>query len=884
MSEEHLRYVLLSHELDAAANFDLTSESGRLDFVDQFLTAPSESLSDQTRTAMQSVVLAQVMQDDPPETAATAARLSELGLAADEVRREITLIVTANLAEAIEHKAPIDVEKYVRDLANLPLPTTATVETFIIEKLIDEPGSSIELVRKQAATKLDDGNSVVASMVASVIGHLVFGPVGLLPPDKAVYIPDLIEGISLTHRLNHIEKELAIITASFDIAAFQAFDELLFESGEEIEPFSAAEEHLAWAGPARWLDEFAAGDLLSITVDWERPAQLSDEDPVVGIVRITTLDHEPAVPSEVLSGVRAGYDDLVDEVQLPVQGDQLTWWLLLNHPQLFAEPQQPLSELCTAAGLDFYAGKVAHDDSIWRNQQLIDASALVRDHGLGEDEQEVVRSMIRSFVDQNTPIEQLRADLAACAENELLDTLASILIPTWISPADEFERNRVDSPGHVFESVGRATAVAERPREIATAEYLAAILHERCAQPTIAEEHLRRANSASPGISLIVERLGWYAFDRSDAREARRWWHKLPYEHPAADLVQTSHNRPETTKKIGRNDPCWCGSGRKYKHCHQGESSLPALPDRVLWLARKASLWLTHATGDRRDLAVDCTIAFALRDPDPDAVYGVDPEELDDLVAAASEDPMIFDAVLHEGGMFAHFLAERGELLPEDEQLLLASWMTVDRSVHEIISVEPGVGFAAKDIATGEIIDVRERTASQQIQVGERYCARLLPDGQSNQIVGGVFPVRVGVENDVLALCEEGDPYEMCAWAGATLAPPTIEHRPGMLDAMIDRAQLDAALEALGESPDDETIRNVMGKELQRQFQAQWLTESIPALNGLTPREAAADPTRRGDLERLLQSFEQPRDAGLPGGMQPFTYDVQALRQELGLD
>jgi preprotein translocase subunit SecA len=20
--------------------------------------------------------------------------------------------------------------------------------------------------------------------------------------------------------------------------------------------------------------------------------------------------------------------------------------------------------------------------------------------------------------------------------------------------------------------------------------------------------------------------------------------------------------------KLGRNDPCWCGSGKKYKHCH----------------------------------------------------------------------------------------------------------------------------------------------------------------------------------------------------------------------------------------------------------------------------------------------------------------------------
>lgn len=36
--------------------------------------------------------------------------------------------------------------------------------------------------------------------------------------------------------------------------------------------------------------------------------------------------------------------------------------------------------------------------------------------------------------------------------------------------------------------------------------------------------------------------------------------------------------------KIGRNDPCFCGSGRKYKHCHgRAQHTLPALlaSDRV---------------------------------------------------------------------------------------------------------------------------------------------------------------------------------------------------------------------------------------------------------------------------------------------------------------
>ncbi len=30
---------------------------------------------------------------------------------------------------------------------------------------------------------------------------------------------------------------------------------------------------------------------------------------------------------------------------------------------------------------------------------------------------------------------------------------------------------------------------------------------------------------------------------------------------------------PRHTKKIGRNEPCPCGSGRKYKDCHQKEGA-----------------------------------------------------------------------------------------------------------------------------------------------------------------------------------------------------------------------------------------------------------------------------------------------------------------------
>ena len=34
------------------------------------------------------------------------------------------------------------------------------------------------------------------------------------------------------------------------------------------------------------------------------------------------------------------------------------------------------------------------------------------------------------------------------------------------------------------------------------------------------------------------------------------------------DEVASSEPTRRETTKIGRNDPCWCGSGKKWKKCH----------------------------------------------------------------------------------------------------------------------------------------------------------------------------------------------------------------------------------------------------------------------------------------------------------------------------
>jgi len=74
--------------------------------------------------------------------------------------------------------------------------------------------------------------------------------------------------------------------------------------------------------------------------------------------------------------------------------------------------------------------------------------------------------------------------------------------------------------------------------------------------------------------------------------------------------------------------------------------------------------------------------------------------------------------------------------------------------------------------------------------------------------------------------------------------------------------------------PEDPAIAAALDEHI-RGYEQQWLDEAIPALGGHTPRECAADPTRRDDLIRLLDSFPQEER---PGAM-----SVRRLREALGL-
>ena len=71
---------------------------------------------------------------------------------------------------------------------------------------------------------------------------------------------------------------------------------------------------------------------------------------------------------------------------------------------------------------------------------------------------------------------------------------------------------------------------------------------------------------------------------------------------------------------------------------------------------------------------------------------------------------------------------------------------------------------------------------------------------------------------------------------------------------------------------------DVLAALVERQEQ-RWCEEPVPALDGHTPRDAPAGPTRRAELARLIDSFPELDPGAGAIGLRP-----ARLRALLGLD
>ncbi len=200
--------------------------------------------------------------------------------------------------------------------------------------------------------------------------------------------------------------------------------------------------------------------------------------------------------------------------------------------------------------------------------------------------------------------------------------------------------------------------------------------------------------------------------------------------------------------KVGRNDPCPCGSGLKYKNCHlRSESSTVStdllwrhqhelnqrLPTELLRFVR-ATYGVEIVRQAWRDFMVGKEEEF---DPDSSQLAIFMPwffYEWRPVLHGETRDPT---ADLPVG---AGYLNRRGRYLESLAVRYIDAGLRAALSFFEVLGTQAGESIALRDVLTGEEVVVTEKTASKAAQRGDIFLARVVRvDGLA--VLDGCAPI-----------------------------------------------------------------------------------------------------------------------------------------------
>ncbi len=700
-----------------------------------------------------------------------------------------------------------------------------------------------------------------------------------------------------------------------------------------------------FVGPPGWLAH-VAGQLASFRLDGNR-------------VTVRAGAPEPVPTAAMIDAIRAGFDREISESDERFQK---------------AEQVKPGLEHCTIEGIVWEA--LAHDPLAFRSGAIPRLDTLLTAAGFERQDDTVARAGFAWVELHRWRTRNRLRDLYQVPEDDLELAEVAVLMGTLAAAGHPHPFGPTESEDHAFlcaqaladPDIAHGIVSELRFRELsdddllvyadlvrdnteqrdhAGPDWLAGVALDNLGRPNEAESALRRA--ASEGHTLAMVHLASFEADRGDAIAAwaalRDSGVDLEHEPLALEVGGYAHHRPKAP--VGRNDPCPCGSGRKYKTCHSGKETI-SLIDRGPWLFAKAQRFLHNRDDD--ELMSGLLGVFANASGRGHA-----------FASEFAQGKMLDDIALCEGDMFEDFLEQRSAMLPADEALTAGQWALTDRSIFEVIEARPDE-IVLRDIRKGETVTVTNTTPGDQTRPGMYFLGRPLPIDNTWRAYSGFIllpPVMLDYANEVL---DESDPEEVAGLIGSTFAPPEMQNTDGEPMSMheitwdIEHAKDAAtALRAAGLKRDGDTFSLVrdsknnpntviaslqlqhdqivasvnsdaradeilqlvaralphaelvsddvldMGEmferrreqrelanpdlsdpnlraaleAISRQFEQRWLDENIPALRGLTPREAANDPIGRIELARLLNTF--------PPGDQPGTMNTTRLRQALGL-
>ena len=460
---------------------------------------------------------------------------------------------------------------------------------------------------------------------------------------------------------------------------------------------------------------------------------------------------------------------------------------------------------------------------------------------------------------------------------------------------------------------------------------------ERLGEHELAERSYDAAESIDPAWTPVLIDLARFASDRGDAVRAVALLERAGVDDDDDERVILARFATEWGV-ADRNAPCWCGSGRRVKACHRSAPPLPLEAraswlhhkavvflhegpwrGELLELGRERSRYWSGPDGLLRGLS-DALVhdvmlcegavfeefleerGYLLPDDERElAETWIDRDrsvfDVEDVVAGESmtlrdmrsgervevserlathtlrRGMIIVTRVLPCGGQWQVFGGiEQISLQWRDGMIDVLD--EAPEPIDVIAALTAGYAPPSLTTTTGEPLTICRALVEVEDVEGFLDLARdrYQPAGADwVRTVDGTIRATMMLENGLVrieTLSEERMDEELDWATELSMFMRVVEFEATPLDELTVPDGPSPGLD-LGDPAVAEVLAQVIAG-----YEESWLDESIPALGGLTPREAAEDPTRQPDLVQLLASLQESEN-----GMSP-----SRLAAALGLD
>jgi hypothetical protein len=192
--------------------------------------------------------------------------------------------------------------------------------------------------------------------------------------------------------------------------------------------------------------------------------------------------------------------------------------------------------------------------------------------------------------------------------------------------------------------------------------------------------------------------------------------------------------------KIQRNDPCLCGSGKKYKHCCLAAAAAgDESPDQLVWRRVRRALqghvpqmlrFVVETYGS--EAIHEAWTEFVLADTEVELFDPATPHTqlflpwffhcwAPDPYATTVQDKSLFDQA-----PTSTFLARCARGMDPTLRTYLTACAATPVSYHEVLSCNRGHGMLTRDVLTGQEHAVLERSASASMAVNDILYAQIV--------------------------------------------------------------------------------------------------------------------------------------------------------------